>query len=96
MKMPDRRHRRTRGLALLALGLFVLVSCSSDSSDSEEAEAVTESTDSVACDADPDVLTTGAGVDFVRTPDSCFDDLPDVAVPAAVRGDRRPSPGLRG
>jgi haloalkane dehalogenase len=77
MKKLRRRHRRTRGSALLALGLFVLVSCSTESSDSGAADADSESTDSVACDAEPDVLTTFAGVDFVRTPDSCFDDLPD-------------------
>jgi haloalkane dehalogenase len=29
-----------------------------------------------ACDAAPEVLTTADGVDFVRTPDSCFDSLP--------------------
>lgn len=77
MKMPAWRHRGTRGFAILALALFVLVSCSSESSDSEDAYAVTESTDSVTCDAEPTVLTTDEGVDFVRTPDSCFEDLPD-------------------
>ena len=30
-----------------------------------------------ACDADPETLTTSAGVAFVRTPDACFDDLED-------------------
>jgi haloalkane dehalogenase len=30
-----------------------------------------------ACDVEPVVLTTGDGVDFVRTPDSCFEDLVD-------------------
>lgn len=45
MKMPAWRHRGTRGFAILALALFVLVSCSSESSDSEDAYAVTESTD---------------------------------------------------
>jgi pimeloyl-ACP methyl ester carboxylesterase len=29
------------------------------------------------CDAEPEVMTTAGGVDFVRTPDACFDDLPD-------------------
>lgn len=33
--------------------------------------------DSASCGAEPTVLTTTGGVDFVRTPDSCFDDLPD-------------------
>jgi haloalkane dehalogenase len=30
-----------------------------------------------ACDAEPVVMTTADGVDFVRTPDACFEDLPD-------------------
>ncbi|MEO1055949.1 MAG: hypothetical protein AAFY28_03460, partial [Actinomycetota bacterium] len=30
-----------------------------------------------ACDAEPVVLTTESGTEFVRTPDACFDDLPD-------------------
>jgi haloalkane dehalogenase len=29
------------------------------------------------CDVEPVILTTEAGVDFVRTPDSCFDNLPN-------------------
>ncbi len=31
----------------------------------------------VPCDAEPEVMSTAAGVDFVRTPDACFDGLPD-------------------
>ncbi|NNC75522.1 MAG: alpha/beta fold hydrolase [Acidimicrobiia bacterium] len=34
-------------------------------------------TEALACDAEPEVMTTSAGVDFVRTPDACFEDLPD-------------------
>ncbi len=30
-----------------------------------------------ACDAEPELLTTPDGVEFVRTPDACFADLPD-------------------
>ena len=30
-----------------------------------------------ACDSEPEILTTSEGVEFVRTPDSCFDGLPD-------------------
>ena len=33
--------------------------------------------DAVPCDADPEVMTTADGVDFVRTPDACFEGLPD-------------------
>ncbi|MEO0600758.1 MAG: haloalkane dehalogenase, partial [Myxococcota bacterium] len=29
------------------------------------------------CDSDPKIRTTADGIDFVRTPDSCFEDLPD-------------------
>ena len=31
----------------------------------------------VPCDNEPEAMTTAAGVDFVRTPDACFDGLPD-------------------
>ena len=30
-----------------------------------------------ACDGEPEIMTTSTGVEFVRTPDSCFDGLPD-------------------
>ena len=36
-----------------------------------------EAASAVRCDAEPEVLTTADGVDFVRTPDSCFEELPD-------------------
>ncbi len=36
-----------------------------------------ESGDPLACNAEPVVMTTSGGVDFVRTPDACFDSLPD-------------------
>jgi haloalkane dehalogenase len=31
----------------------------------------------IACDAELEVMTSDNGVDFVRTPDSCFENLPD-------------------
>ena len=31
----------------------------------------------VSCDAEPEVMTTEAGVAFVRTPNACFEGLPD-------------------
>ena len=37
----------------------------------------TDPVEVIACDVEPVVLTTTSGVDFVRTPDVCFDDLPD-------------------
>ncbi|MEM9042140.1 MAG: haloalkane dehalogenase [Actinomycetota bacterium] len=45
--------------------------------DDADSDGAASSGDSAACDAEPTVLTTDAGVDFVRTPDACFDDLPD-------------------
>ena len=33
--------------------------------------------DELACDARPVVMTTADGIDFVRTPDACFTELPD-------------------
>lgn len=61
-------------IRLFTLFLFVaallaaLTACSDDG----------DTTDDVrACDAEPEVLTTTDGVPFVRTPDACFDDLPD-------------------
>ena len=36
-----------------------------------------ESVEGVACDSEPVVMTTAGGIDYVRTPDSCFADLPD-------------------
>ena len=33
--------------------------------------------DELACDAEPIVMTTADGIDFVRTPDACFTELPD-------------------
>jgi haloalkane dehalogenase len=43
----------------------------------ETTVAATEPPAPVACDAELDILTTDAGVDFVRTPDTCFENLPD-------------------
>ena len=37
----------------------------------------TEPAEEVACDSEPVVLTTADGIDFVRTPDACFEGLPD-------------------
>ncbi len=33
--------------------------------------------EAVSCDVDPEVMNTADGVDFVRTPGACFEDLPD-------------------
>jgi|GEM_PF-116105 len=39
--------------------------------------ATTATPVAVACDAAPEILTTDDGVDFVRTPDACFENLPE-------------------
>ncbi len=56
----------------------------------------------VPCDAEPEVLTTDDGVDFVRTPDACFEDLPDwpyepqyVEIDGLRQAVRRRGPGRR-
>ncbi len=52
-------------MALLILGM-VAISCS-DGDNSRTAE----------CDSDPKIMTNTDGIQFVRTPDSCFQNLPD-------------------
>lgn len=45
--------------------------CSDDAATTDGIEAP------LTCDAEPVIMTTTDGVEFVRTPDSCFDALPD-------------------
>jgi len=45
--------------------------------DDTGADGDTDDTAELACDAPPVVATTATGVEFVRTPDACFDALPD-------------------
>ena len=52
---------------VLATGAGV-IACDDSNDDGENT--------SVACDAEPVIRTTSEGVDFVRTPDSCFASLP--------------------
>ena len=59
-----------RILALL-LAAFALVMCVALSSCSDDEES------SRSSDAQPEIMTTNAGVEFVRTPDSRFKGLPD-------------------
>jgi haloalkane dehalogenase len=56
-------------LALIALGSLTLTSCMPRAASATPA--------SQACLATPETLTTKAGVAFVRTPDACFENLPD-------------------
>ena len=48
-----------------------MIGCSDDTETTDSGQGTLE------CDAEPEVMTTSAGVDFVRTPDSCFDDIDD-------------------
>jgi haloalkane dehalogenase len=55
-------------IALIGLaGVAVSVGCSGDSQSNADAD--------VACDSEPVVRTTSVGVDFVRTPSRCFENL---------------------
>jgi pimeloyl-ACP methyl ester carboxylesterase len=66
--MKHRNRLSALSLSLAAL-LAALTACSDDDGDTAG--------DKRACDAEPERLTTADGVEFVRTPDACFDDLPD-------------------
>jgi pimeloyl-ACP methyl ester carboxylesterase len=50
------------------VGALVLLACSNSSDDEMN---ISE------CEAEPEIMTTSDGIKFVRTPDSCFNDLPD-------------------
>jgi pimeloyl-ACP methyl ester carboxylesterase len=67
---PGRRFPLRWMLAAL-LVMVVAAACGGD--DSENAADAAD----IACDAEPTILNTDDGVEFVRTPDSCFEDLPD-------------------
>ena len=55
-------------LVVLASLAGTLAACAGDGDAASQARA---------CDAEPEVLTTAGGVEFLRTPESCFEDLPD-------------------
>ncbi len=48
----------------------------SGTGDSASIDGAAADSGAPACDAEPVVMTTSAGVEFVRTPDACFDSLP--------------------
>ena len=60
------RHRLASRSAVWAVVAAVSFACADDD-DTSAARA---------CDAEPEVLTTTQGTEFVRTPDTCFDGLP--------------------
>ena len=69
-----RWHRRTWtiGALLLTALMLLIAACGDDNNGAAEDISAT-----AECDAEPVILTTDDGVEFVRTPDSCFDDLPN-------------------
>lgn len=68
------KHRRFS--AALALGTVLAASCGGDDGEGSGPNAG-EGGEALACDAEPVVRTTSAGVQFVRTPDACFAALPN-------------------
>lgn len=67
-------HPRRTNLAIPAAVL--LLCCAGASCGDGATGAASGGTPAVACDSEPEVRTTPDGVEFVRTPDSCFEDLP--------------------
>lgn len=60
-----------RYVSLLLVLVIGAAGCSND-------DATTEGTRApLACDAEPVIMATSDGIEFVRTPDSCFEGLPD-------------------
>ena len=59
----------------LLLAVAALVSCNNDD------DGFGAGISALTCDAEPTVMTTSAGVEFVRTPDACFESLPQWPYP---------------
>ena len=65
---------QTATFALLLSLLFT--SCTNEESTADvQPDSTTDAP--AACDADATILTTESGIEFVRTPDSCFESLPN-------------------
>lgn len=60
-------------LVLFVLTCAVIAGCS-DGDDDGKGGGIVDAT--VACTEEPEIMTTRAGVEFVRTPDACFEGLP--------------------
>ena len=67
-------------LKLGTAALLVVLTASCTKSADEPPSEVSSNDDpstTAACDAEPTIRSTSNGIDFVRTPDSCFENLPD-------------------
>ena len=75
-KRSSRRRSNVanRLLHTTVLLAFFLLGCGDDDGGTTVA--------ALECDSEPVVMTTDDGVDFVRTPDSCFNSLPDWPYPS--------------
>jgi haloalkane dehalogenase len=58
-------------IVILVLSVPMNIGCGSE----DDGTTVQESTDP-GCNSEPEIMTTADGVQFVRTPDACFEDLP--------------------
>mgnify|MGYP001593343182 CR=1 FL=1 len=58
-------------LVLFVLTCALLTGCSDGDDDGR---GIVDA--SVACTTEPDIMKTSSGVEFVRTPDACFEGLP--------------------
>jgi len=67
---------RTLNLLLMCVLIAHVVGCK-DNDDSAERDNGLPVSPNQSCDAEPEVMTTSAGVEFVRTPDACFVGLVD-------------------
>ena len=77
--MPVFRHnpatvKRSIDLQPFLLTLACLVASTAGCSDTSSASGAVEQ---LECDAEPIIRTTDEGIEFVRTPTGCLEDLPD-------------------
>lgn len=63
---------RSGAIFLFALLLMAAAGCDRNNSDDDAPETAMK-----ACDSAPEVMTTADGVEFVRSPDSCFEAISD-------------------